>query len=78
MSRTCSIAREHSFTLAHVQVDSCKSDDETKVIRQVNGWCTEIWEHISYNGLCVLLFSGQKDGANGACFIQIKRPPVPS
>jgi hypothetical protein len=78
VSQTCNIAREHSFTLAHVQVEQAKSDDKTDVIRQVNSWCKLVWEHTAYKGLCVVLFSGQKGGANGACFIEVKKPPLPS
>jgi hypothetical protein len=77
VSQTCDIAREHSFVLAHVQVEHGDSDDRTEVIRHVNGWCKSVWEHMAYKGLCVILFSGQKGGANGACFINIKRPPFP-
>jgi hypothetical protein len=78
VSETCNIVLEHSFVLAHVAVDHTESDDKTVVMRQVNNWCKAVWEHIAYNGLYVMLFGGQKDGANGACFIQIKRPPVPN
>jgi hypothetical protein len=78
VSQTCDIAREHSFVLAHVQVEHGNSDDKTEVLRHVNGWCKSVWEHMAYKGLCVILFSGQKSGANGACFIEIKRPPLPS
>jgi hypothetical protein len=76
VSQTCDIAREHSFVLAHVAVNHTDSDDKSMVMGQVNSWCKTVWEHVAYNGLYVMLFSGQKDGANGACFIQIKRPPV--
>lgn len=77
VTQTCNIAREHSFTLSHVQVNQAETDDNTNIMRQVNSWCKAVWEHMAYNGLCVILFSGKKGGANGACFIQVKRPPVP-
>lgn len=78
VSQTCNIAREHSFVLSHVQVEHGNSDNKTEIIKHVNGWCKSVWEHMAYNGLCVILFSGQKGGANGACFIEIKRPHLPS
>lgn len=76
-TKTCNIAREHSFTLSHVLVDLAKSDDDKNIMRKVNSWCKEVWEHMAHNGLCVVLFSGKRGGANGACFIQVKRLPVP-
>jgi hypothetical protein len=78
VSQTCNIVLEHSFVLAHVIVNHTESDDKTVVMKQVNSWCRAVWEHIAYSGLYVMLFGGQKDGANGACFIQIKKPPVPN
>lgn len=77
VTQTCKIAREHAFTLSHVQVDRVETDDDVNVMRQVNTWCQAVWEHMAYNGLCVIVFSGKKGGANGACFIQVKRLPMP-
>lgn len=78
VSQTCNITLEHSFVLAHVTVNQNESDDRTVVLGQVNSWCKTVWEHVAYNGLYVMLFGGQKDGANAACFIQIKKSPVPN
>jgi len=74
--QTCNITLEHSFVLAHVTVNQNESDDKTVVLQQVNSWCQAVWEHVACNGLYVMLFGGQKDGANAACFIQIKKSPV--
>ncbi|PSN57628.1 hypothetical protein C0J52_05431 [Blattella germanica] len=60
--------------VAHIQVDRTK--DDTSTMKQVNEWCGLVWEQMAYCGLCVILFSGQRGGANGSCFIQIKRPPL--
>jgi hypothetical protein len=78
VSRTCNVILEHSFVLAHVVVNQNESDDKNVVLEQVNSWCAAVWEHVACNGLYVVLFGGQKEGANGACFIQIKKSPVPN
>ncbi|XP_069701462.1 uncharacterized protein Rexo5 isoform X2 [Periplaneta americana] len=75
-SQTCDIAREYSFTIAHIQVDRAECDNEIKMFKRVNRWCRAVWESIANNGMCVVILSGQQRGANGACFIQIKRPPT--
>jgi len=78
VSQTCNITLEHSFVLAHVTVNQNESDDKTVVLGQVNSWCKAVWEHVAFNGLYMMLFGGQKDGANAACFIQIKQSPIPN
>lgn len=71
---TCNIAREHGFTLAHLRLNRAEYDSETKLMKRVNKWCNIVWDHLAYNGLCVVLLSGVRGGANGMCFIEIKRP----
>jgi hypothetical protein len=78
VSQTCNIILEHSFVLAHVVVNHNESDDKTVVFGQVDSWCEAVWERVACNGLYVVLFGGQKDGANGVCFIQVKKSPVPN
>jgi hypothetical protein len=78
VSQTFNIILEHSFVLAHVALNQSECDDKAVVLGQVNSWCEAVWEHVAYNGLYVVLFGGQKDGANGSCFIQIKKPPTPN
>ena len=76
VSQACNITLEHSFVLAHVALNHTESDDKTVILGQVNSWCKAVWEHVACNGLYMMLFGGQKDGANGACFIQVKKSPV--
>ncbi|KAJ9594990.1 hypothetical protein L9F63_013712 [Diploptera punctata] len=73
---TCNVAREHTFTISHLKLDRAKYCDDSDLMKEVNQWCCTIWENMAYNGLCVVLFSGVKGGANGAAFIEIKRPPT--
>lgn len=65
---------EHGFTLCHLNIGEEQLMDERikKTIRTVNKWVDKIWRSIAVNGLACVLFGGQNNGGNGACFLSIK------
>ncbi|XP_078052619.1 RNA exonuclease 5 isoform X1 [Augochlora pura] len=73
--RASQIAMEHAFTLCHVRVeeDKLKDDQLDKTFRRVNKWVKMLWQHTAINGLACIIFAGQSNKANGACFLNIKR-----
>ncbi|XP_012284439.1 RNA exonuclease 5 [Orussus abietinus] len=79
VSRASQIALEHAFTLSHVRVEEEKLKEEhlEKTFRSVNKWVSKVWQHSAVNGLVCVIFGGQDNAANGACFLNIKKEAVP-
>lgn len=75
VSRACEIAMEHAFTLCHVRIreEQLESERIEKTFRTVNKWIQKLWQHMAINGLACVVFSGQENGANGACFLNLKK-----
>nr|XP_033334384.1 uncharacterized exonuclease C637.09 [Megalopta genalis] len=73
--RASQIAMEHAFTLCHVRIeeDKLKDDQLDNTFRTVNKWVKMLWQHTAINGLACIIFTGQTNKANGACFLNIKR-----
>lgn len=73
--RATQIAMEHAFTLCHVRIgqEKLKSDKIEKTFRTVNKWVHKLWQHMAVNGLACVIFSGENNAANGACFLNLKR-----
>lgn len=66
---------EHSFTLCHVRIteDQLKDESIEKTFRAVNKWVEKLWQNIAVNGFGCVIFTGQKNASNGACFIDLKK-----
>ncbi|XP_076657919.1 uncharacterized protein LOC143364766 [Halictus rubicundus] len=74
VNRASQIAMEHAFTLCHVRIeeDKLKNDQLEKTFHTVNKWVYELWQHTAMNGLVCVVFTGENNAANGACFLNIK------
>lgn len=70
---------EHGFTLCHLRIEKEQLIDKEieKTFRTVNKWIDKVWKSIAVNGLACVLFGGQDDTGNGACFLSIKREISP-
>ena len=75
VTRASQIAMEHAFTLCHVRVDEekLKGDQAEKTFRIVNKWIHKLWQHMAVNGLACVVFTGENNAGNGACFLNLKR-----
>lgn len=73
--RATQIVMEHAFTLCHVRIgqEKLKSDKIEKTFRTVNKWVHKLWQHMAVNGLACVIFAGENNAANGACFLNLKR-----
>lgn len=73
--RASQIAMEHAFTLCHVRInqDKLKYDQIEKTFRTVNKWVHKLWQHMAVNGLACVIFPGENNAANGACFLNLKK-----
>lgn len=73
--RATQIVMEHAFTLCHVRIgqEKLKSDKIEKTFRTVNKWVYKLWQHMAVNGLACVIFAGENNAANGACFLNLKR-----
>ncbi|XP_076244024.1 RNA exonuclease 5 [Calliopsis andreniformis] len=73
--RTSQIAMEHAFTLCHVRIEEekLKTDQIEKTFRIVNKWVHKLWKNMAVNGLACVVFAGENNAANGACFLNLKR-----
>lgn len=77
--RTCEIAMEHGFVLCHTKLEEEQLEDQEieKTLHTVNKWIGKLWQHTAINGLSCVLFGGQSDSGNGACFLNIKKDILP-
>lgn len=75
VDRTAEIAMEHAFVLCHVRIkeEQLKEEQIEKTLHTVNKWSHKVWQHNAINGLACVIFGGQNNAANGACFLNIKR-----
>ncbi|XP_025160551.1 RNA exonuclease 5 isoform X2 [Harpegnathos saltator] len=79
VTRTSEITMEHGFTICHLRIKEGELVDERveKTFRTVNKWVDKIWQSIAVNGLACVLFTGQNNAGNGACFLNIKKETSP-
>ncbi|KAF7995515.1 hypothetical protein HCN44_006622 [Aphidius gifuensis] len=75
IKRACEISMKHALTFCHVKLDSQQTNDDSikKTCKNVDKWVSKLWNHIADNGLLCVVFGGEKNAANGACFLNIKR-----
>ncbi|XP_046484476.1 uncharacterized protein Rexo5 isoform X1 [Neodiprion pinetum] len=75
VSRASNVLMEHAFTLCHLRIteDQLKSEKIEKTFRTVNKWMQKLWQHMAIHGLSCVVFGGQNNAANGACFLDIKK-----
>nr|CAD7396027.1 unnamed protein product [Timema cristinae] len=73
VTQTCQVALEHHMTISHLRVDVSGTLPPDDQLRQVDDWCGKVWEHLAFNGLCVVLFASRPGSVNGACFVQVKK-----
>lgn len=73
--RASQIAMEHAFTLCHIRInqEKLKYDQIEKTFRTVNKWVHKLWQHMAVNGLACVIFPGENNAANGACFLNLKK-----
>ncbi|XP_029661335.1 RNA exonuclease 1 isoform X2 [Formica exsecta] len=79
VDRTTEIAMEHSFVLCHVRIkeEQLKDEQINKTLHTVNKWSRKLWQHNAINSLACVIFGGQNNAANGACFLNIKTEVSP-
>ncbi|XP_015183001.1 PREDICTED: RNA exonuclease 1 isoform X2 [Polistes dominula] len=75
VERATEIAIQHQFVLCHVKISEEKLQNERlkRTFSTVNKWINKLWDHTATNGLACVVFSGQENGANGACFLNVKK-----
>nr|CAD7432970.1 unnamed protein product [Timema monikensis] len=73
VTQTCQVALEHHMTISHLRVDVSGTLPPDDQLRQLDDWCGKVWEHLAFNGLCVVLFASRPGSVNGACFVQVKK-----
>lgn len=58
----------HNFALAHLsltkKLEKIQTSEKStikyeKLLRKTDNWCDQVLSHVSLNGLCVILFSGE-------------------
>ena len=57
-------AVNHNFTLAHIdltkKLGKCSTQEEReKVYQKLDTWCSRVFNYVSLNGLCVIVFAGK-------------------
>lgn len=65
MKKILDAAVTYDFTIGHLDVshyvnkETCKIEDEDKIAK-IDKWCDRVFNHVSVNGLCVVVFTGPK------------------
>ncbi|XP_063991098.1 uncharacterized protein Rexo5 [Diachasmimorpha longicaudata] len=75
VNRAAHIAMEHALTFCHVKIpnDHLQVENLERTCRAVNKWMMKLWHHMAINGLACVVFSGESNASNGACFLNLKR-----
>lgn len=68
VEKACENASKHCLNIAHIRIEK----QTAKTFSNVDKRAKKLFESMPTPGLCVVIFAGQKEGANGLCFIQIK------
>lgn len=67
ISRITEVAMSHQLTVSHLDVSDTLEKYENnhkkreKVYKRVDDWCNEVFNHVSMNGMCVVIFAGPKN-----------------
>ncbi|KAI4494208.1 hypothetical protein M0802_009077 [Mischocyttarus mexicanus] len=75
VKRATEIAMQHQFILCHIKISEEQLQNEhiESTFSSVNKWINKFWKHTAINGLACVVFSGQENGANGACFLNVRK-----
>ncbi|XP_033211779.1 uncharacterized protein LOC117169484 isoform X2 [Belonocnema kinseyi] len=75
VNRASQIAMEHALTICHVRIseEQLKNEKVEKTFRAVNKWVHKLYQHTAVHGLVCVVFGGQSNAANGACFLNVKK-----
>ncbi|XP_034942715.1 RNA exonuclease 5 [Chelonus insularis] len=78
IDRASQVAIEHALTFCHIKIpnDSLQTNLE-KTCQKIDRWTQKIWHHMAVNGLLCVVFGGEKNAANGACFLNLKKEHTP-
>lgn len=77
IQQTCEIALNQALTLTHLKITDkmLNKDKIEKTIHKLDKWIENVWNCVAPNGMCVVLFTGQKsseDKSSGVALLQIK------
>lgn len=61
-------AGKYSLNIAHIRADNNVGKTFSNIDKRVK----KLFDSMPTPGLCMVVFGGQKEAANGVCFIQIK------
>ncbi|XP_043675119.1 uncharacterized exonuclease C637.09 isoform X1 [Vespula pensylvanica] len=75
VTRASEIALQHQFIVCHVKIreEQLQNEHIEKTFRTVNKWIYKLWQQMAVHGLACVVFSGQENAANGACFLDVKK-----
>lgn len=75
IERCSQIAMEHALNFCHIKLneEQLSKENITKTLKSVDKWVKKLWNHAALNSLICVIFSGEKNSINGACFLNIKK-----
>ncbi|XP_030760900.1 RNA exonuclease 5 isoform X3 [Sitophilus oryzae] len=73
----CSTINEHQLNIAHLRIASDKIDESSsnkeKIFKTIDKWVSKVHSASNLPSLVGVMFSGQKNGGNGLCFLHLKQ-----
>lgn len=58
------VAVSHQLTIAHVDLSEKLQEadraEKERLFKKVDKWCDKVYQHVSINGMCVIVFAGPK------------------
>lgn len=75
IERCSQVSMEHALNFCHIKLnkEQLSGENLTKTLKTVDKWVKKLWNHAAMNGLFCVIFSGEKNSINGACFLGIKK-----
>lgn len=64
IEKIAEVGTSHQLTIAHIDVSKkllrAEPEKKEKVLKKLDSWCETVFNHVSANGMCVVVFSGPK------------------
>lgn len=75
VKRCSQISMEHALNLCHLKLSKEEILEENfcNTLRTVDNWIKKLWKYAANKALICVVFSGEENSFNGACFLGLKK-----
>ncbi|XP_060534927.1 uncharacterized protein LOC132707200 isoform X2 [Cylas formicarius] len=76
VKKFCENLNRYSLNVGQIRIAETELDNSNKAFNTLDKWIGEVYACAEMPTLLAVMFGGQKDGGNGACFLQLHREYV--